>query len=122
MNGDATEVDPQLIISGDENLGINTTINGAAPLSSITPTSATTVTKAYNQGLGAAAATTLAWATAASSTAANAVAWTQGEFHQKSGNIGLADGSVQSVSVSGLHTAMVNSTNSVANQNWAYPY
>ena len=91
-------------------------------MSSITPTSATTVTKAYNQGLGAAAATTLAWATAASSTAANAVAWTQGEFHQKSGNIGLADGSVQSVSVSGLHTAMVNSTNSVANQNWAYPY
>ena len=122
VNGDATEVDPQLIISGDENLGINTTINGAAPLSSITPTSATTVTKAYNQGLGAAAATTLAWATAASSTAAGAVAWTQGEFHQKSGNIGLADGSVQSVSVSGLHTAMVNSTNSVANQNWAYPW
>ncbi len=41
-------------------------------------------------------------------------AWTAGDFHQKTGNLGIADGSVQSASQSGLRTYMLNSTNTVA--------
>ena len=43
-------------------------------------------------------------------------------MHQKTGNIGLADGSVQQATINGLHTAMQNSTNSVVTQGWNFPY
>jgi hypothetical protein len=37
--------------------------------------------------------------------------WTGNDFHQKSGNISLADGSCQSATISGLHQYLNNSTN-----------
>jgi hypothetical protein len=82
----------------------------------------TTPTHSAAYGLGSGVATSLAWGTASSDTAAGALAWSQGEMHLKSGNIGLADGSVQSVSIGGLHAAMRNSTNSITGQNWNYPW
>ncbi|HTB82594.1 MAG TPA: hypothetical protein VK742_02970, partial [Candidatus Sulfotelmatobacter sp.] len=38
-------------------------------------------------------------------------AWTQNDLHQKLGNLLLTDGSVQSATVTGLHTYLLNSTN-----------
>ena len=43
-------------------------------------------------------------------------------MHQKVGNIMMADGSVQSVTVKGLHDAMQSSTNSIGTQNWNFPW
>jgi prepilin-type processing-associated H-X9-DG protein len=42
----------------------------------------------------------------------NAVAWTK-ERHGRVGNLGMADGSVQQVTIAGLNSAFVNSTNGV---------
>ena len=47
---------------------------------------------------------------------------TQNEFHQKTGNLILGDGSVQSVSVTGLHNQMLNGTNTTSVQNWCFPW
>jgi prepilin-type N-terminal cleavage/methylation domain-containing protein len=41
-------------------------------------------------------------------------AWTANDLHQKSGNVQLSDGSVQSLTVSALQTALQNGTNAVA--------
>ena len=42
----------------------------------------------------------------------NAITWTK-ERHRRVGNIGMADGSVQQVTIAGLNSAIVNSTNGV---------
>ncbi len=122
INGDATDSDPQIIMIGDQNLGLNTAANGpAANAFNTAATAPATPTLAYSKGLGTTvAANGSAWGIAASTTAGNAVAWTQGENHQKTGNIGLTDGSVQSVSVGQLHVSMINSTNTAVNQNWNF--
>ena len=119
VNGDGTDTDPQLILTGDENIGINGTASGPATfgVTTASASASSTPTKANTIGLGTGAANNLTWATAVTT-----VSWTQNEMHQKSGNIGLADGSVQSVTISGLHSAMQNSTNSVVSQNWNFPW
>ena len=120
VNGDALEADPQMIITGDRNIGNKngTSGNQAADFAYIaTSGTPTTPAQAYAQVIGTAA---FPMATAAG-TLAGAVAWTKGEMHQKTGNIGLSDGSVQSVTCAGLHTQMLSSTNSTAVQNWNFP-
>jgi prepilin-type N-terminal cleavage/methylation domain-containing protein len=105
VNGDATEADPQYILDGDVNIGAGPTLAGPA-------------TSAF---IGTAGSTSLASKSVQMDwTSANAFNWTQ-DNHQKSGNIGLADGSVQSVSIGNLHIAMGNSTNSTAIQAWNFP-
>ena len=89
ITGDATEADPQLTLIGDCNLG-NGTSSTTAP--------ATARFSSYMQ-LG-------------NTFLAPAVAWTT-DTHNKVGNITLADGSVQQVSVSGARTQFQNSTNTV---------
>jgi hypothetical protein len=42
--------------------------------------------------------------------------WTASDLHQKAGNLGIADGSVQQVTVSGLQQALVNATNGASTQ------
>ena len=86
VGGDATESDPQMILSGDSSIGV-----GAANT-----------------------AATVRQGGAYLYTSASYLAWTVNDMHQKSGNILLADGSVQSLTVSGLQTAMQNGTNSTA--------
>ncbi|HZI31571.1 MAG TPA: hypothetical protein VFF11_04475 [Candidatus Binatia bacterium] len=116
VNGEATDVDPQMILAGDENIGKNTAANGAAPYSFTTGSgSPTTPTASY--------ADYFAYNVTApmSDTAGGAWSWTANEMHQKTGNLLLGDGSVQSVSISGLHDAMRNSTNSVSVQAWNFP-
>jgi prepilin-type processing-associated H-X9-DG protein len=42
----------------------------------------------------------------------NSVAWTDSSQHQKQGNVGLADGSVQGFSINALRTAAANTGDS----------
>ncbi len=98
VNGDAQEVNPQDVMIGDFNIGATGTANNGA--SSVS----------FNVGASTQAAVQLL--PAAWGTGNTAWAWTANDLHQKSGNIGMADGSVQSCSISGLHTYLNNSTNS----------
>jgi len=123
INGDATESDPQIILSGDENIGTVGTANNGGATYGFTGTSSTAPdAQGKSVNLGGAAQLPGGWATATSGTAAGAFAWTTTDFHAKSGNLALSDGSVQQASVSGLHTAMQNSTNTVSVQNFNFPW
>jgi hypothetical protein len=115
VNGDAQEADPQMILSGDVNIGSQSaTANNNAADYGFTTANA-----------GASTAPTQCSAQATTTTAmglANgAWAWTKNENHQKTGNIGLADGSVQSVSVKGLHDALISGTNTLVTQSFNFP-
>jgi prepilin-type N-terminal cleavage/methylation domain-containing protein len=122
VNGDAVETDPQIIMGGDENIGnsvaADTANNGPADYAFVA-NSGTPGSTVNSEG---GASYTFGNVTVPfSQTAAGAWAWTKSDFHQKSGNLLLADGSVQSVTVSALHTSMSNSTNTVPIQGWNFP-
>jgi prepilin-type N-terminal cleavage/methylation domain-containing protein len=114
VNGAATESDPQMILSGDLNFGSIGTSTASAPadrcFGSVAAGGLPTTAQAK-------LLTSAAW-----STANSYWSWTANDMHQKSGNLGLADGSVQSVSVPGLHTQLQNGTNSVTTQYFNFPY
>jgi prepilin-type N-terminal cleavage/methylation domain-containing protein len=99
--GDATEDYPQMILSGDRNIG---TINSAN-----IPALNTNVSSSYalSQWTGS---TTAYWA------------WSGPDLHQKAGNIGLADGSAQQVTINGLQTALANATNGTPTGSPAYNF
>ncbi|HEY5346237.1 MAG TPA: hypothetical protein VIK62_07835, partial [Verrucomicrobiae bacterium] len=44
----------------------------------------------------------------------NTMAWTTSDLHKKSGNVQMSDGSVQTPTVTGLQTLLMNGTNTVA--------
>jgi prepilin-type N-terminal cleavage/methylation domain-containing protein/prepilin-type processing-associated H-X9-DG protein len=118
VNGDATETDPQMIMAGDENIGTAPTANGPAGYAFIASSgSPSTASQVDAEGL-----TGTAWGTAASSTGTGSWAWTASDMHQKSGNLAMADGSVQQATISGLHTALLNSTNTSGSQAFNFPY
>jgi prepilin-type N-terminal cleavage/methylation domain-containing protein len=99
--GDASDAYPQMILTGDRNVGtvaVNTTV---AALSTN-----------FSAGLG------LGKANVYSSTAS----WTQNDLHQKAGNLGIADGSVQQATVSGLQSALVSATNGASTLNPLYNF
>jgi prepilin-type N-terminal cleavage/methylation domain-containing protein len=99
VGGDAIETDPQMILFGDCNIGTQT-ITGA-------PASTRILSPPY-VALGG----TL--------TVINA-AWTI-DTHNKVGNLCLADGSVQQVSISGLRTQFSNATNTVVYPVFNFPW
>jgi prepilin-type N-terminal cleavage/methylation domain-containing protein/prepilin-type processing-associated H-X9-DG protein len=94
LNGDATESDPQMVMAGDCNIGPGTAGN-TTPAANLTRYAGTTAQQC-------------------TPTAISTWAWTQGELHQGSGNLQMADGSVQSATVNGLRTYLQNGTNTVA--------
>ncbi len=98
--GDATEDYPQMVLTGDRNIGTAT----AANVASITTNKSTTLALARWVG------------------APTYWAWTATDQHQKAGNIGLADGSAQQVTINGLQTALVNATNGAATGSPAYNF
>ena len=105
INGDASEANPQDIMTGDDNIGTAGTSSTAAAGfrfgSSAGQNTVATATAATTQGISPSAfGPTAYWS------------WTPNDFHQKSGNVGMADGSVQAATVSGLHNYLSNSTNS----------
>jgi prepilin-type N-terminal cleavage/methylation domain-containing protein len=103
--GDTSEAYPQMILTGDRNIGNAGTTSGAAA-----PGMSGTNNIAYNVLGTVTGATTVAplWG------------WTQNDLHQKVGNLGIADGSVQQVTCSGLQTTLQNATNSGATANPVY--
>jgi len=86
--GDATEAYPQMIMTGDRNVG---TTSAGTPANGINITM-----EAGNNALNNNAST---WG------------WSANDLHLKVGNIGYADGSVSEVSVSGFQSALVLATN-----------
>jgi prepilin-type N-terminal cleavage/methylation domain-containing protein len=117
VNGDASGADPRLIVGGDRNIGNQTATANNQPAYYAFICNASTPSipvRAYAAYFYTALTTPF-------SISSGAWAWTQNEMHQKSGNILLADGSAQSVSISGLHEAMRNSTNAVSLQAWNFP-
>jgi prepilin-type N-terminal cleavage/methylation domain-containing protein len=89
--GDATESSPQMILSGDRNVGSAT---GNNPATSINYTNIAV-------GIyGALIQPTSPTPPAVQNT--KKIGWTANDMHQKVGNIGLTDGSVQQLSISGL--------------------
>jgi prepilin-type N-terminal cleavage/methylation domain-containing protein len=110
----ANDSDPQVILDGDRNIGNQTaTANNTAASYAFIATSGSPQSPSAASGQ---LLTATAWGTAN-----NAWAWSQNENHQKTGNIGLGDGSVQSVTVSGLHSAMQSSTNTWSTQYYNFP-
>ena len=91
VSGDATENDPQMVMSGDCNIGNATAAGSVAASARYTSPQWQSATVQY-----------VNWA------------WTATDLHQGSGNIQLSDGSVQSVTIAGLKTALQNGTNTVA--------
>jgi prepilin-type N-terminal cleavage/methylation domain-containing protein len=125
INGDSSDADPQYIVDGDLNIGLNSSGSANQPATFGYTTSAASpqianVTFALGLGSGI-GNSSLPWTTAASQTASGSIAWSTSDFHQKTGNIGMGDGSVQQVTISGLHTAMMNGTNTSSQQNWNFP-
>ena len=102
IDGDATETDPQMVMSGDSNIGNIGTANNA-------PSSQRFANGAVPPPEQLVAAQVVLWS------------WTTSDFHQKSGNLQMADGSVQQASITGLHQYLQNSTNTVQAPVFGFP-
>jgi prepilin-type N-terminal cleavage/methylation domain-containing protein len=96
--GDANETYPQMIMIGDRNIG-TTAQNVPA-----------TTTNTY-----ATAATTFQWT-------GGWWGWTAVDLHLRVGNVGMADGSAQQLTVSGLQTALATATNGASTQSPWYNF
>ena len=107
--GDAFESYPQMILTGDRNIGDCGGILGIpAPLTNSVLTAAGDAAKGPHWGN--AVGVTPVWA------------WDQATLHLKNGNIGLADGSVQQCTISGLQSALTAATNGEPNLNPFYNF
>jgi prepilin-type N-terminal cleavage/methylation domain-containing protein len=101
--GDTTEAYPQMILTGDRNIGQSNP--------KTTPGSAATSISGTNA---------ISYAGGNSQTLAPLWGWSQNDLHQKVGNLGIADGSVQQVTCSGLQTSLQNATNGAPQANLVY--
>jgi len=115
VGGDASESDPQGILSGDFNIGLNSTTSSGNGKTftgetggSTTATLPTVTTTAISSAADASTLTGTSWV------------WIDGMDHGKTGNLLICDGSVQSVSSTGLRSAMQNATNLVTQPNWNF--
>ena len=94
--GDANESYPQMVMTGDRNIGTSTPLGTAAIGISVTM-------------MGTAANSYIL--SSANMSVAASWAWSANDLHLKVGNLGFADGSVAEVSVSGLQSALILATN-----------
>jgi len=108
INADATEANPQDIMTGDDNIGNFNASSASAVASYRFGASAT------SESINQAAAATCVGITSQAWSGSPWWACTANDFHQKSGNLGMADGSCQGATISGLHNYLNNSTNSAA--------
>jgi prepilin-type N-terminal cleavage/methylation domain-containing protein len=106
INGDATEANPQDIMTGDDNIG-----NSGATTASSTAAFRFGGSATSESDTGNASASTCVGITTTAFSGPNWWSWTPNDYHQKAGNLGLADGSVQGATISGLHSYLSNSTN-----------
>jgi prepilin-type N-terminal cleavage/methylation domain-containing protein len=110
IGGDALEADPQSIMAGDCNIG--TAPAGSPATGRFCYTTATIEPGTSSMGPG--------FSSTAMSTSAGNWAWTANDLHQKTGNLLIADGSVQSTTENSLHTYMNNATNTVQYPCWNF--
>ena len=89
VSGDANESNPQMLLSGDYNIG------SAAPVNTAAGTNTFTGGQLWNGTM----------------TGVNVWAWGSTSCHLKVGNTAITDGSVQQYSVNALQQALLNSTN-----------
>jgi prepilin-type N-terminal cleavage/methylation domain-containing protein len=102
--GDAAEAFPQMILTGDRNIGNTGVSQSGQPSTAINfGTNFISVT-ALNGSTGE----NFPWG------------WSSTDLHQKAGNLGIADGSVSQATSSGLMTSLLNATNSGATINPIY--
>jgi prepilin-type N-terminal cleavage/methylation domain-containing protein len=90
VDGDAADAYPQMILTGDRNMGVLAAV-GTGPAASMLTSGSLATAQKPNPGSEA--------------------SWTAPDLHQKNGDIGLADGSAQQVSISLLQAAIQNGTN-----------
>jgi prepilin-type N-terminal cleavage/methylation domain-containing protein len=111
INADASEANPQDVMSGDENIGnLNATTLTAYASYRFGQTSTTPPASDAIAGL-----TAIAWG------GSPWWSYTATDFHQKTGNLLLADGSCQGATISGLHSYLSNSTNSMSGECFNFP-
>ena len=92
--GDAVETYPQMLLDGDRNIGTAAAVNIPATMTNLLGTQWT-------------------------GDPAHSWAWSAVDMHLRVGNIGMADGSAQQVTVAGLQTALGTATNGAsATQPW----
>jgi len=106
VNGDASQDDPNMIVTGDRNIGPGI---GSSPATS----------GAYGASVGN--GYVKMGEPGAGGTPPSIFAWTDVNLHLKAGDISLSDGSVQQATVSGLKAALNNGTNTVQNQWLNFP-
>ena len=94
--GDAAETYPQMIMLGDRNVGATSAQNLPATMTNDYSRASTVGIFQWNP----AASANYAW-----------WAWTAVDMHLRVGNVGMADGSAQQVTISGLQTALATATN-----------
>ncbi len=94
VGGDAAENDPQMLLAGDMNIG------SAGTTSTVNNPATTRFSGTTGSPLVYTTANGPAWA------------WTV-DNHNKVGNVLMADGSSQQLSISGLRTTLQNGTNTV---------
>jgi prepilin-type N-terminal cleavage/methylation domain-containing protein len=111
IGADAVESDPQSIMAGDCNIG--TASAGSPSTARFCATTATVEAGVASMGPAFSV-------NAPVGTAQNNWAWTANDLHQKTGNILVADGSVQSTTLNSLHTLMQNATNTVQYPAWNF--
>ena len=90
VSGDAVESNPQMLLCGDYNIG---------SLAAVGTSAANTNFAGETYYSPTAGGANLYWS------------WTATTGHLKVGNVAITDGSVQQESISGLQTALINSTN-----------
>ena len=111
VNGDASESNPQDVMTGDDNIGSNGA--GASAPANFRFGASTSAPTCPSAGNGV---TSLGLTPAAWGQGGQFWSWTANDYHQKAGNVGLADGSCQNATISGLHNFLQNGTNSAASE------
>ena len=106
--GDAMEAYPNMILDGDRNIG----------------TSPADLARLVYQHIRCTCPEAAAqWGVAASGAASTSTwAWDNSSLHLKNGNLGMADGSVQQATISGLQTTLTNATNNTPTPNPYYNF
>ncbi len=108
--GDAAEAYPQMILDGDRNignLGITSIRPGGLRYRHFGTNNVACTSQAGVNGWNL-MGKIFTWG------------WTANDLHQKAGNLGIADGSVQQTTCSGLMSSLLNATNGAATMNPVY--
>jgi prepilin-type N-terminal cleavage/methylation domain-containing protein len=103
VEGDAQDRYPKMILTGDRNIGRTGAATGTVPATVMDMVNGPF---AANTGLAVKFVVFPPWE------------WTDPDLHQDTGNLGMADGSVQQASLGGLNNALAVTKNSIPKSSW----